>query len=956
MTFETDQQVFGFRVLEIRESAELRGRTVLMKHVGTGARLFWVDNGAENMVFSVTFRTLPQDDTGVFHILEHSVLCGSRKYPVREPFVELLKSSMNTFLNAMTFQDMTMFPVSSRNPRDLLNLTGVYLDAVFAPTVMEDRKRFCQEGWHIDIDEEGKPVYKGVVFNEMKGSMSDTDTLIDRQIMHQLFPDNCYGFNSGGDPEKITDLTYDQFREQYRRHYHPSNAYFYLDGNIPMDEMLPLIASYLDGYERRPELPACRPQTPIGSEETIRYELGQEETPENRGYLTLARITGSWQDRAENMARGIICDVLTGSNEAPLKRAALERGLAQDLTISVDDTVFQSWITIHAENVTEGREQEILDLLDETGEKIRREGLDRSAAEASMNRAVYALREEEEPQGIGRCIRCLGSWIYGGDPTDALESNRLIRELKGLLDEGRFDELAVDMLLNRENTAVLHTLPSLTLGEEKRRAEEEKLQKIIGAWTEEERLENNRLIEDIESWQESPDSPAALKTLPRLTKEDADVEPEWTGTEIRDCGGVPVMVHELNCNGVVHLRAYFRLTDYSLEELTKLSQLAGLLGRLPTKDHDALTLQQEIKRWTGSLGFAIITRSEAGQNKTCTPYLTAFVSALEESREQAWSLLAEIITTTRFEDEGRMIEMFRQNELGARQRILGAGHLIGVKNVLSHFSSDGAVKNALDGDPAARYIHALAKEPEKELPALMAVAEKMMTQTFCRRRMTASITATSAMLPEALIEALPEGTEVPEIAEYRDDGPMKTGFRVPAQIGFAVRGWRIRQAFEGSMWLATSILSLGYLWNVVRVQGGAYGAGIQIDRAGNLFSYSYRDPTPAKTLTADSGAADFLREFAKQGEDLDPYIISALNELNPLMSPRDKGSLADGRYMVGYRREEAERIRKQVLHAMPEDLVRCAEWLEAFAEEGAVCVVAHQDALKACEGLSISDL
>ena len=836
-----------------------------------------------------------------------------------------------------------------------MNLAGVYLDAVFAPTVMEDRKRFCQEGWHIDRDEEGNPVYKGVVFNEMKGAMSDTDTLIDRQIMKQLFPDNCYGFNSGGDPEKITSLTYEQFREQYRRHYHPSNAYFYLDGNVPMEEMLPLIASYLDGYERRQELPECSLQAPAGSEETIRYELGQGESPENRGYLTLARITGTWKDRAENMARGIICDVLTGGNEAPLKRAALERGLAQDLTISVDDTVLQSWITVHAENVTEGREQDIISLLDETGEKIRREGLDRNAVEASMNRAVYALREEEEPQGIGRCIRCLGSWIYGGDPTETLESAGLIRELKELLESGRFDDLAADMLLNRENAAVLHTLPSLTLGEERRRAEEQKLREITGAWTEEERLENDRLIEEIECWQAAPDSREALQTLPHLTKEDADVEPVWTDTEVRDCMGVPVMVHELNCNGVVHLRAYFRLTDYSLEELTKLSQLTGLLGRLPTDRHDALTLLQEIKRWTGSLGFGIITRAETGQDRTCTPYLTAHASALEESRDQAWNLLAEIMTSTRFEDQGKMIEMFRQNELGARQRILGAGHLIGVKNVLGHYSAEGAVKCALDGDPAARYIHALAKEPEKELPSLLELAGRLMTQTFCRRRMTASITATAAELPEALIAALPEGTDVPEKAEYRNEGPTMTGFRIPAQIGFAVRGWRIGKTFEGSMWMATSILSLGYLWNVVRVQGGAYGAGIQIDRAGNLFSYSYRDPTPAKTLTADSGAADFLREFAKQ-EDLDPYIISALNELNPLLSPRDKGALADGRYMTGYLREEAEKIRRQILYVTPEDLARCAEWLEAFAREGAVCVVAHQDALNACEGLEISDL
>ena len=956
MTFEVNQHVSGFLVREIRESGELHGRTMLMEHEKTGARLFWVDNGAENMVFSVTFRTPPEDDTGVFHILEHSVLCGSKKYPVREPFVELLKSSMNTFLNAMTFQDMTMYPVSSRNPRDLLNLAGVYLDAVFSPTVMEDRKRFCQEGWHIDRDEEGNPVYKGVVFNEMKGAMSDTDTLIDRQMMRQMFPDTCYGFNSGGDPEKITDLTYEKFKDQYRKHYHPSNAYFFLDGNVPMDEMLPLIASYLEGYERREELPSYCLQDPVGSEQTIQYELGQEETPENRGYLTLARITGTWKDRAENMARGIICDVLTGGNEAPLKRAALELELAQDLSISVDDTVLQSWITIHAENVTEGREQDILTLLDETGEKIRREGLDRNAVEASLNRAVYALREEDEPQGIGRCIRCLGSWIYGGDPTDALESAPIVKELKRLLETGRFDELAADMLLNRQNAAVLHTLPSLTLGEEKRRAEEAKLRGIVDAWSEEERQENIRLIEDIESWQESPDSPEALKTLPRLTKEDADIAPEWTGTELRDCEGVPVMIHELNCNGVVHLRAYFRLTDYSLEDITKVSQLAGLLGRMPTAKHDALTLQQEIKRWTGSMGFSIITRTEIGQNRNCAPYLTAFVSALEESREQAWSLLAEILTSTRFDDHGKMIEMFRQNELGARQRILGAGHLIGVKHVLSHYSADGAVKNALDGEPAARYIRTLAKKPEKELPGLMAVAERMMKETFCRRRMTVSVTAASPMMPDTLIAAFPEGCAAPETASYRNEAPMKAGFRIPAQIGFAVRGWRINKPFEGSMWLATSILSLGYLWNQVRVQGGAYGAGIQIDRAGNLFSYSYRDPTPARTLTADSGEANFLRDFAKEGEELDSYIISALNELNPLLSPRDKGSLADGRFMTGYTREEAEKIRKQILNATPEDLIRCAEWLEPFAREGAVCVVAHQDALKACDGLEISDL
>ena len=959
MTFETGRRISGFCVKEIRQSEELNGRTVLMEHEKTGARLLWVDNNAENMVFSVTFRTLPEDSTGVFHILEHSVLCGSRKYPVKEPFVELLKGSMNTFLNAMTFPDMTMYPVSSRNPRDLLNLAGVYLDAVFDPLVTGDRKRFCQEGWHIDRDEEGKPVYRGVVFNEMKGAMSDTDTLIEAQVMRQLFPDTCYGFNSGGDPEEIPGLTWDRFREQYRRFYHPSNALFYLDGAVPMEEMLRLTASYLDRYERREELPAFRMQAPSASEETIFYELGREETPENRGHLTMAKITGMWKDRAENMARAILSDVLTGNNESPLKRAVLERGLAQDFSISVDDTAYQSWITVHAENVADGREAEITELIRETGEKIRLEGLDRGAVEASLNRAVYALREEEEPRGIGRCIRCVGNWIYGGDPTEALETAGTVRLLREWLDNGRFEELAADMLLNWENRALVHTLPSFTAGEEKRRAEEERLRRITESWTPEEKKENDRLISEIGEWQLMPDRPEDLASLPRLTKEEADTTPEWTETEIRECGGVPVMLHRLDCNGVVHLRLYFALTDYSLEELTRLSQLTGLLGRLPTESHDALSLQQEIRRWTGALGFTVITRAENGQDNTCTPYLAAFASALEESAEQACLLLAEILTSTRFTDREKMAEIFRQNELGARQRILSAGHLIAVKNVLSHFSAEGAVKNALDGDAAVRYIHALAAEPEKEMPGLLALSERMMKNTFCRRRMTVSVTASEEMIPEKLILAFPEGTDVAESRDYASVSPVNVGYRIPAQIGFAVRGFRISRLgkkFEGTMWLAASILTLGYLWNRVRVQGGAYGAGMQVDRSGNVFTYSFRDPTPARTLDADSGAAEYLKSFAENGEDLDQYIISALNELNPLLSPRDRGALADGRYLNGYTREEAENIRRQILHAVPEDLVRCAEWLEPFCREGYVCVVAHGDALKACRGLTVSDL
>lgn len=960
MKYTVGQTVNGFRVRRAEEKRDAGGNCIMLDHLRTGAQVFWLDNGAENMVFSITFRTLPEDSTGVFHILEHSVLCGSRKYPMKEPFVELLKSSMNTFLNAMTFPDMTMYPVASRNPRDLMNLTDVYLDAVFNPLVLTDRKRFCQEGWHIDRDDEGNPEYRGVVLNEMKGAMSETDTLIERELGGMLFPDTFFGYNSGGDPEEITNLTWQELKEQYTRCYHPSNAKVYLDGAVPMEEMLPMLDRYFSAYDRRDRNPEFVYQEPKGTQRTIFYELSPEEEPENKGYLTIARITGSWRDRTENMARAVICDVLTGSNESPLKHAALARGLARDLNISVDDTGLQSWIAVHAEHVTDGKEKEILDLLDETGKTVLRDGLCREAVEASLNRAVFHLREEEEPQGIGRCIRSMGTWLYGGEPEEALENEGMIRELRSYLEDGTYNRLAADILLNRENAVILHTMPSRTLGDEKREKEEERLRRSLELQTETEQTDTQRLIDEIAAWQETPEREEDLATLPTLRREDADIAPEWIETETETINGVKVLIHHLPSNGVVHIRAYFPLTDLSLDELTQAAFFSGMLGKLPTKKYGALQLQQEIRRWTGSLGFAVTVRNCPGDDETCTPTLTAFVSALEENAEKAQELMTEVLCGTLLEcQEDRILEMMMQNEMGARQRIVGAGHLVAIKRSLAHYSADSAVKNALDGDRAVRYIHDFVMDPGQKMEGFVRTAAKILKGTICRRRLMLSITSGNALMPTVLAGAFPEGTPVQEKASYHEITAERIGYRIPSQIGFAARGYRLSRCsmkFSGSMWLAGGILTLDYLWNRVRVQGGAYGAGFQIDRSGNLFSYSFRDPTPAKTLTADSGAAAYLREFAASGENLDKYIISALNELNPLLSPRDKGALADARILTGYTREESERIRQEVLNTTPAQLEACGEWLDYFAREGSVCVVAHGDALALCEGLEIRDL
>ncbi len=959
ITPEVNQRLHGFQVTAIRPSAEMGGRGVWMEHCKTRARLFWMDNGAENKVFSITFRTIPEDDTGVFHILEHSVLCGSERFPVREPFVELMKGSMNTFLNAMTFPDMTMYPVASRNDRDLLNLAEVYLDAVFAPVCAREEKVFRQEGWRLETPEGGTPLFKGVVYNEMKGALSDADGLINLQMIRRLFPDTSYGFIAGGDPEKMPELTYEQFQSQYHRFYHPSNAWIYLDGTVPLEELLAMLDGYLSRYTLREDFPTVSMQEQVASETWMTYDLAQEEDPKDKGFLAMSRVMGSWRDRAENIAMSIIGEVLTGNNEAPMKRAALERGLCQDLSLMVDDTAYQSWITLQADWVTDGREQELLELLRETGERVQREGIDRDFAEACLNRFVYNLREEDEPQGISRCIRAMGYWTYGGDPLEGLESEALVARLREMLAEGAFDKLATDMLLNWEQATVVHARPSHTLGEEKRAAEALRAAEMAARKSGEEAERNRRVLSAMEAWQHTPDTEAALKSLPMLSLKDMDVPPPRPETHVREMDGAQVVTHRVNCNDLVYLKLYFPLTDLNREDLIRMNQLTGLMGRVATAEHDAGALQQEIRRYTGGLGASVIILTPRDDRETCIPMMVAGVSSLRENAERAAELLLEVLTTSRLDETDRIQELAQQSDLGTRQRIIRYGQAVGTRQTLSSFSADMVARNLLDGAPGIRWIHAFAEEPEEELIRMRALHERLIGNMLGRRRMTVSISENAPVDLSALIRGFPEGTAAPERAAFPLEPRVPTGFRIPSQTGFAVQGWNLGEAdlrFNGSLWLAAGILSLECLWNRVRVQGGAYGAGLSVDRSGGMYTYSYRDPTPQRTLRVNRELAASLRTFARSGEKLDRYILSALNDLNPLMSPRDRCALLDAWHLTNYTWEQSEEFRSQVLRTTPKDLLLWSDVLETFAEKGLICVLGPEETLSAFEGLTVSDL
>lgn len=950
-----NDRLHGFTVTRIRESAELGGKMVEMTHDKTGAELVWVDNGLNNKVFSIAFKTLPENSTGVFHILEHSMLCGSEKFPVREPFVELMKSSMATELNAYTFPDKTMYPVASRNTKDFLNLTEVYLDAVFAPKLLTDANIFRQEGWHIE-QEGDKLKYKGVVFNEMKGALSVPMQMLGEQFMIAMFPDNCYGFNSGGDPDVIPELTYEKFVETYRRFYHPSNSRIYLDGDVPMEETLSLIDGYLSRFEKSDDLPEIPVQKPITKQRSVTYELAENEDPENKEYLFTGKILCTWKDRVELTLAEIIMKALTDNNDAPLKRAVLSAGLAEDLLFDYVD-MLQPFVYLIGKNVADGKSEEFIRLIRSTAKELADKGVDRAALEAEANRLEFKMREKDEPQGIDRAIECLRSWLYGGDPMQYLTVDDCMVEVRRMIRSGEADALLRKMFVEEEGTVTLRGIPSHTRGEELRRIEDAKLRAIRATWTSEYLADNADMNEKLVAWQQTEDTPEQLATLPTLSIDEIDGTVEHIETA-EDCvDGVTVLRHKVNCGGIVHLTTYFSLADKTLDELSTLAVLVQLFGKLPTQHYSLLELGQALKNCTGRMDFSIVCNAREGQVDTCTPYLCVTCSALADKVPEAEALLAEILLHTRLDQAEKLRELMVQINNRAKQRPIGAGHQIAIRSVFATLSSTGAVSEALSGYTYIRTARKLAEDFDGKMGDIIRDMDKLRRETFCRARMMRSVNGDADV--SKLIGLLPVGKKVPAETTYVSELPCKMGLSIPAAIGFSGQGAHLARMgipYDGSMSVAANVISLGYLWNKVRVQGGAYGTGLRIERNGSVFTYSYRDPSPAASLQINGGASEYLRQFCASDESTDKYIISTLGEKDPLQTPLAKCQTGDYNWFSGVTKEVRYAERRQVLTTDKAKLLATCEVWDRMAAEGPKCVVGFADMLDKCEDLTRCEL
>ena len=946
----------GFRITRCRSGSEIGGTMVEMRHEKTGGEVCWIDNGNRNKLFAIAFKTLPSDDTGVFHILEHTTLCGSEKYPVREPFVELMKSSMNTFLNAMTGPDYTVYPVSSRSMRDYLNLVSVYLDAVFRPRLMTEKNIFLQEGWHIE-ETDGQPAFKGVVFNEMKGDMSSPDSVIDDAFSRLLFPDTPDRFNSGGDPALIPTLTWDKYRETYTRFYHPSNARVFLDGSVPLEETLRMLDEYYSAYQKRSDFPENTFQTPRGGKSEARYELPMGEDAANKGCFVMGRIMAPWTDRLKRLAASVLFSVIGSSNDAPLKKAVLDAGLARSVQFSVDPG-FQSSVSLTFRDIKDGCEDEIYDLVRREAERIYRTGLDRDELEASIRRMAFSTRDTREPSGLYRLRQVLASWLYGGDPMDRLMYDDVFANLKKMIPSGGYERLLREIILDDHGMCLLTVLPSPTLGEEMRKKEEAMLRGMLDGMTAEERAGLRAETEALLHWQQTPDSPENLATLPTLPLSEVKDAPEWTDTTEYEYDDVRVLYHPVACPGIVHVRTYFSLADASLDDLPWLQLMASMFSHLPTSSHSVQEVRKQVRNLFGRDSINIQAYSRKNCRRECMPFLCASFSCLEEDMDAASDLMHEILAETRFDDLEKVERLARQTALHCRQNVAESGNILAIMKALSPYSAEGAANEALSGITFTRFLSGAAEEIRKDPSHWKSMASRLVQDTFVRERMLVSVSGAADLKPDRLIRSFSPGLPLPsrDTAYSMPAEPMAF-IRLPAQVGSAVQAWEpaVPGRLNAACLVGANIISLGYLWNTVRVVGGAYGCSLMCDLSGSLAAYSYRDPTPAATITAYADMENALRAFCEEDGEIDPYILSAIAEAEPLKSPSEQSADADVMGLTGFEREDSLRIRAEMLSCGKKELLEFADLLHAFAAKGCRCIAAPESLMGDTSGAQIMD-
>ena len=951
-----------YEILDEHRVEDVQSDGFILRHKKSGARIAILSNNDDNKVFYIGFRTPPEDETGVPHIIEHTTLCGSKKFPVKDPFIELAKGSLNTFLNAMTYPDKTVYPVASCNDQDFKNLMDVYLDAVFNPNITKYEEIFKQEGWHYELtgrDDELK--INGVVYNEMKGAYSSPDEVLSSQIYRSLFPDNTYSKDSGGNPEYIPKLTYEAYLDFYHKYYHPSNSYIYLYGDMDVVERLEwLDKEYLSLYDYKKVNSEINKQPAFDEIKNVeaQYSITMDDSQENKTYLSYNRVVGDTLDEMLYQAFDVLDYALVSSPGAPVKQALIDAGIGDDVYGSYDAGILQPVFSFVAKNANASQADEFESIIENTLKEVVKTGINKEALLAGINSSEFKFREADFgqfPKGLLFGLNCLDSWLFDDmKPFIHLECLGTFAKLRKAVDTDYFEKLIQEYLLDNTHGSSVTVKPKRGLGNEREEALAKELSDYKASLSDE---EIKKLIEDTEhlkKYQEEPSSDEDLRKLPMLTRADMKKNAMPFSNIEDELSDVKVVRHDIESNGIDYISFLFDAGDFAQSELGYLGFFTNALGLVSTEKYSYTDLANATNIYTGGISTGTASHPDIKDRNNFVFKLEVKLKVLEKNLDKALELMEQMLLTSDFTDTKRLGELVAQIKARLQANLSSSGHLVAAMRSMSSFSRYALYQDELKGIAFYRSICHIEKElsesPKSVSDKLAAIAKKL----FARNRMLISFTGNNEAYGNAkpslekVIAGFNKMSAVGNQAEVHFN-TAKEAFIDASQIQYVAKtGDFICEGYEytGALRLLRIILSYDYLWINVRVKGGAYGCMNTFLRSGESYFVSYRDPNLSDTLDVYDRIPEYIKSFSPDERDMTKYIIGTFSALDTPMNPEAKGSRSLSAYLEGITYEQIQKERNEILNAQPEDIRRLADLVEAVLKKDSICVIGNENMIK----------
>ena len=951
-----------YEILDEHRVEDVQSDGFILRHKKSGARIAILSNNDDNKVFYIGFRTPPEDETGVPHIIEHTTLCGSKKFPVKDPFIELAKGSLNTFLNAMTYPDKTVYPVASCNDQDFKNLMDVYLDAVFNPNITKYEEIFKQEGWHYELtgkDDELK--INGVVYNEMKGAYSSPDEVLSSQIYRSLFPDNTYSKDSGGNPEYIPKLTYEAYLDFYHKYYHPSNSYIYLYGDMDVVERLEwLDREYLSLYDYKKVNSEINKQPAFDEIKNVeaQYSITMDDSQENKTYLSYNRVVGDTLDEMLYQAFDVLDYALVSSPGAPVKQALIDAGIGDDVYGSYDAGILQPVFSFVAKNANASQADEFESIIENTLKEVVKTGINKEALLAGINSSEFKFREADFgqfPKGLLFGLNCLDSWLFDDmKPFIHLECLGTFAKLRKAVDTDYFEKLIQEYLLDNTHGSSVTVKPKRGLGNEREEALAKELSDYKASLSDE---EIKKLIEDTEhlkKYQEEPSSDEDLRKLPMLTRADMKKNAMPFSNIEDELLDVKVVRHDIESNGIDYISFLFDAGDFAQSELGYLGFFTNALGLVSTEKYSYTDLANATNIYTGGISTGTASHPDIKDRNNFVFKFEVKLKVLEKNLDKALELMEQMLLSSDFTDTKRLGELVAQIKARLQANLSSSGHLVAAMRSMSSFSRYALYQDELKGVAFYRSICHIEKElsesPKSVSDKLAAIAKKL----FARNRMLISFTGNNEAYGNAkpslekVIAGFNKMSAVGNQAEVHFN-TAKEAFIDASQIQYVAKtGDFICEGYEytGALRLLRIILSYDYLWINVRVKGGAYGCMNTFLRSGESYFVSYRDPNLSDTLDVYDRIPEYIKSFSPDERDMTKYIIGTFSALDTPMNPEAKGSRSLSAYLEGITYEQIQKERNEILNAQPEDIRRLADLVEAVLRKDSICVIGNENMIK----------